>query len=115
MRKLKHYEISWESPDDMHAAGRFNPALEITFHIGRDQYKHKISAGNADYIHVYRMGDQFFVLSVNGALGYVVLEVFARADSIGNIFLQGDQVQETLGRDNLSPPAMIRRLLEFID
>jgi hypothetical protein len=114
MRKLKHYEVTWETPDDMVAAGRFNPSLEITFRLGRVAYKHKISAGNADYIHVYREGSHIFVLSINNGLGYVGLEVFAGGDPAGDIFLQGDQVKETLGRSDLSPPTMIRRLLEFI-
>ena len=114
MRKLKHYEVSWETPDDMVAAGRVNPGLEITFRRGRVAYKHKISAGNADDIHVYREGDQIFVLSVNDRLDYVGLEVFAGDDRVGDIFLQGDQVKETLGRSDLLPSTMIRRLLEFI-
>lgn len=114
MKKLKQYEVSWETPDEMIAAGRVNPGLEITFRLGRVRYKYKISAGNADYIHIYREGSQIFVLSVNDRLGYVGLEVFAGNDSAGDIFLQGDQVQETLGRNNLSPPTMIRRLLDII-
>lgn len=114
MRKLKQYKVSWETPDEMIAAGRVNPGLEITFRIGRVRYMHKISTGNADDIHVYREGDQVFVLSINNGLGYVGLEVFAGDDRVGDIFLQGDQVQETLGRSDLSPPTMIRRLLEFI-
>jgi hypothetical protein len=114
MRKLKQYEVSWETPDEMIAAGRVNPGLEITFRLGRVAYKHKISAGNADDIHVYREGSQVFVLSVNDGLGYVGLEAFSGDDRSGDIFLQGGQVKETLGRSDLSPPTMIRRLLEFI-
>jgi hypothetical protein len=114
MRKLKNYEVTWETPDDMVAARRVNPGLEITFRRGRVQHKHKINAGYADDIHVYREGNKVFVLSGNDGLGYVGLEVFAGDERAGNIFLQGDQVKETLGRSGLSPSTMIRRLLEFV-
>jgi hypothetical protein len=54
------------------------------------------------------------VLSINNSLGYVGLEVFEGSEQAGDIFLQENQVTETLGRMDLAPFTIIRRLMEFI-
>jgi hypothetical protein len=65
-------------------------------------------------MHVYRNGDLTCVLSLNERLGYVGLEVFSGKDTVGDIFLQGDQVSETLGRIDLAPFNIMQKLIEFI-
>ena len=114
MTRVKNYSISKESTDEMIAAGRFNPSLEITFRDRHGTQRHKLSAGYGDGIHVYREAGQTFVLSVNNRLGYVGLETFEGSQPAGDIFLQEGQVIETLGRTDLAPFTIIRRLMEFI-
>jgi len=114
MRRIKHYTITKESMEDMIGAGRFNPSLEITFRDHRGRHIHKIGAGYEDEIHVYREAGETFVLTLNQHLGYVGLEVFNGEDGVGDIFLQGDNVIETLGRNDLAPFTIIRRLMDLI-
>jgi hypothetical protein len=114
MRRINHYAICKESVDDMTAAGRFNPCLEITFRDRSGVHTHKLSAGYDDHVHVYRESGQTFVLSCNDRLAYVGLDVFSGENPAGEIFLQGDQVIEALGRDDLAPFTVIRRMLEII-
>ena len=88
--------------------------MEITFRDRHGQHTHKLSAGTGDVLHVYRKAGQTFVLSLNRSLGYVGLEVFDGAHRVGDVFLQGGQVTEVLGRDDLAPFTIIRRLVELI-
>jgi len=114
MRRVNHYTICKETVEDMAAAGRFNRSLEITFRDRNGVHTHKLSTGYEDDVHVYRESGQTFVLSLNDRLGYVGLEAFSGANPAGEIFLQGDQVTETLGRDDLAPFTVIRRLIDLI-
>ena len=114
MKRVKNFIIAKESFEDMCEARRFNPCLEITFRDRRGQHTHKISAGYDDEIHVYREHGETFILTQNQRLGYVGLEVFNGAESVGEIFLQGDNVIETLGRDDLAPFTIIRRLKDYV-
>jgi len=95
-------------------AGRFNPCLEIVFRDSTGFHTHRIGAGYSDDISVYREDDETFVLSQNHSLGYVGLEVFTGADKTGDIFLEEHHVKETLGRDDLAPFTIIRRLREYL-
>ena len=115
MTRVKNYSITKESTEEMIAAGIFNPCLEITFWDRHGTYRHKLSAGYADEIHVYREAGLTFVLSVNEGLGYIGMETFEGSQPAGDIFLQEDQVVETLGRTDLAPFTIIRRLMEFMD
>ena len=114
MRKVTNYTISKEPVEDMLTAGRFNPCMEIIFRDRRGLHTHKLGAGTGDVLHVYREAGQTFVLSLNRPLGYVGLEVFDGSHMVGDIFLQGGQVIEVLGRDDLAPFTIIRRLVELI-
>jgi hypothetical protein len=114
MKKVKNYSISKEPFDEMIAAGRFNPALEIVFEDSSGIRRNKLSAGYSDDIYIYTEGSLLCILSINKRIGYVGLEVFDGDQSFGDIFLQGDQVVEALGRYNLSPFTIIRRLMAFI-
>ena len=58
MTKVKNYSITKESTDEMIAAGRFNPSLEIIFRDRHGIHRHKLSAGYGDDIHVYREAGQ---------------------------------------------------------
>ena len=114
MRKITNYTISKESIEDMVKAKRFNPCLQITYRDRLGKHTHKLSAGYEDDIHVYREHGDTFVLTRNFRLGYVGLEVFNGNESVGNIFLQGDDVTEILGRDDLAPFTIIRRLKDYV-
>ena len=114
MQRVKNYSITKESIDEMIAAGRFNPSLEIVFRDRCGAHRHKLSAGYADDIHVYREDRLTCVLSINNQLGYVGMEVFDGSVPAGDIFLQGDQVFEILKRNGLSPFTIIRRLMMYI-
>ena len=114
MRKITNYIITKESTEDMIKAGRFNPSLQITFRDKLGVHTHKLSAGYEDDIHVYREHGDTLVLTQNCRLGYVGLEVFNGNDSVGDIFLQGDDVTEILGRDNLAPFTIIRRFKDYV-
>ena len=114
MRKITNYTISKESFEDMLDARRFNPCLQITYRDRLGKHTHKLSAGYEDDINVYREHGDTFVLTRNFRLGYVGLEVFNGNESVGNIFLQGDDVTEILGRDDLAPFTIIRRLKDYV-
>ena len=114
MHRVKNYQVQKESFEDMISAGRFNPGLEITFRDKSGIHTHKIGAGYSDDIEVYRESDETFVLNQNISLGYVGLEVFCGSEKVGEIFLQGDQVIDVLGRDDLAPFNIIRRMQEHI-
>jgi hypothetical protein len=114
MQRVKNYSITKESIDEMIAAGRFNPTLEIVFRDRCGAHRHKLSAGYADDIHVYREGSLTCILSINNRLGNIGMEVFDGSQPFGDIFLQGDQVFEILKRKDLSPFTIIRRLMMFI-
>ena len=114
MTKVKNYSITKESTDDMIAAGRFNPSLEIVFRDRHGTHRHKLSAGYLDDIHVYREAGLTCVLAINNSLGYIGLEAFEGSEPAGDIFLNGEQVAEALGRLDLAPFTIIRRLMQFI-
>ena len=114
MRRIHNYTVSKESFDDMIKANRFNPSLEIVFRDKKGKHVGKISAGYDDVIHVYREDADTFILSLNPGLGYVGLEVLEGSEKAGSLFLQGDQVKEILGRDNLAPLTIIKRLKNYV-
>jgi len=114
MRKVKNYRIFKESNEEMIAAGRFHPCLKITFIDRFGRHTHNLASGYGDDLHVYRSGNLTCVLSVNERLGYVGMEVFSGEDTVGDVFLQGYQVPETLGKLELAPFTIIRRLLQVI-
>ena len=114
MRKVKKYTISKESFEDMCKAKRFNPCLKITFRDKNGIHHHQLSAGYDDDIYVYREHHQTFILTQNLRLGYVGLELFEGDTKSGDIFLEAHQVIEVLGRDDLSPLTVIRRLCDYL-
>ena len=114
MKRMKNHSISKESTDEMIAAGRFNPSLEIVFEDSSGIHRNKLSAGYSDEIHIYSEGSLICILSINNRIGYIGLEVFDGDQPFGDIFLQGEQILEALGKNNLSPFTIIRRLMAFI-
>lgn len=114
MRKIHNYRISKEDFWEMLHAKRHSPCLVITFADKAGKYTHKLSAGYLDDIYVYREDKETFVLSRNSRLDYVGMEIFEGPEKQGGIFLQGDQVKEVLGRDNLAPFNAIKLLREHI-
>ena len=115
MRKIHNYTVSKESFDDMVKANRFNPSLEILFKDKNGKHVCKINAGYDDVIHVYREDADTFILSLNPGLAYVGLEVLEGSEKAGRIFFQGDQLKEVLGKVNLAPFNIIKKLREHIN
>jgi hypothetical protein len=114
MRKILRYSIQKENIQDMLQAKRFNPCLEITYRDRYGKYTYKLSAGYGDELDVYREGAETYVLSRNPRLGYIGLEVFGGQDKTGEIFQEEYQVKDTLGREDLAPFTIIKRLREHI-
>ena len=114
MKRVKNYTICKESVEKMLMARRFNPCLEITFTDKNGRHAHRISAGYEDEIHVYRENGYTFVLCKNSRIGYIGLEVFSGRDQFGNFFLQPYQIAYVLGKYNLAPFTIIRRLKEYV-
>lgn len=114
MRKIHSYRIQKEHILEMLQAKRHHQCLEITYRDRSGQHTHKLSAGYGDGLDVYREGPATLVLSRNDRHGYIGLEIFEGPDKTGEIFLQGDQVKETLGREDLAPSKAVNRLREHI-
>jgi hypothetical protein len=114
MRRIHNYRITKESFWEMLHAKRHNPCLVITFRDKSGQHTHRLSAGYGDVLDIYREGTETYVLSSNPRLYYVGLEAFEGAEKQGSIFLQGDQVKEILGRDDLAPLTIIKRLKNYV-
>lgn len=109
--------ITQESCEDMANARRFNPCLEVTFRDRKGIHRHKISAGHGDEVYAFRENGQTFIYSQNTRLGYVGLEMFTGKEKIGDVFFQGGQVEEVLGKDNWeddAPPKIVKKLVEYI-
>ena len=114
MRKINNYSINQESLGDMLESGRFNPSLEITFQDKSGQHIHKLSAGYGDDLEVYSEGTEIFIFYTNDMLGYVGLEIFEGAEKQGDIFLEDYELKDVLGRKNLAPFNIIKKLREYI-
>ena len=108
------YKIGKESFEDMLKAGRFNPCLEITFRDRKGAHTHKISAGYEDDVLVYRENGTTYVLSHNPRLGYVGVEVFEGDENVDGLFLQGEEMFDALGDNNLTPCEMLQHLKDLI-
>jgi len=114
MRRISNFTISKESVENMIQAGRFNPCLEITFRDRTGKHVHKLSVGYDDVLDVYREGLETYVLSSHCGLGYIGLEILEGSEKIGQMFIEGHEVKETLGSENLAPFTIIKRLRRFI-
>ncbi len=114
MRRINRFSISKESFWEMLHAKRHNPCLVITFRDKSGKYTHKLSAGYTDVLDIYREGTETYVLSTNSRLGYVGLEILEGPDKTGAIFLGAHEVKDVLGRDDLVPFNVIKRLRERI-
>jgi len=115
MRRITNYRIQKESMEAMVKAQRYHPALEIQIRDRTGTHTHTLSAGYDDVLHVYREGQETYVLSLNPRMGYVGLQVFDGSDEIGGIFLQEGQVEESIGSLDLAPYTIIRRLREYVN
>jgi len=114
VKRITNVEIGKESFEDMHKAGRWNPSLEITFRDRGGSHTYKISAGYADEIHVYREAGITYVLARNTHLPYMGVEAFEGDEVVGDIYLQEGQVEEVLGRSDLAPATIVRRLRDYL-
>lgn len=62
----------------------------------------------------YREHQKTFILTQNPRLGYVGLKIFEGDTKSGGIFLEADQVIEVLGRYDLAPFTIVRRLRDHV-
>jgi len=115
VRKVNNYKIQKESFEDMSKAKRWNPCLEITFRDKTGIHTHKLNAGYQDDINVYRENKDTFILTTNSYLGYVGMEVFDGDEKTGDLFLEYHKLIEILGRCDLAPFTMIRRLKKYVN
>ena len=113
-RRISNYTIKKETFEDMCKAKRFNPCLEITFRDKTGIHTHKLDAGYGDSMDIYREGGVTYVLSRNPGLGYIGIQAFKSAETVGDMFLESEQVESMLGRDDLAPFTIIRRLVDYI-
>ncbi len=113
MRTVKNFSISKETIEDQTQAGRWNPCLEISFRDKQGLHTHKIGAGYSDDIHVFRESGVTFIVGTNSRLGYVDLEIYEGDDKLGEIFLEYHRLMEALGRVDLEPITLAKRLKEF--
>jgi len=114
MRKIYNYSIKKEDYWVMLHAKRFNPRLEITFRDRSGQHTYKLSAGYGDVLDVYREGTKTYVLSTNSKFGYIGLEILEGDEKTGAIFLERHQIKEALGKEDMAPFNVIKRLREHI-
>ena len=114
MRRVHRYSIRKETLSDMLHAGRYNPCLEITYRDRSGKHIYKLSVGYSDDLDVYRSGSETYILSSNPKLGYMGLEVFDGPDKTGEMFVESEQVEEVLGRNDLAPFNAIKRLREYL-
>jgi len=114
MRRVVNYKIRKEPFEKQLAAGRYNPALEITFRDRTGEHTHTIGAGHSDDIDVFREGSFTYVLCRNFGLGYFGLEVFQGSEKVGDMLIESHQVKRTIGRDDLAPFNAIKRMAEYI-
>jgi len=113
MRTVNNFQIGKESLEDQCKAGRWNPALEITFRDRHGQHRHKLGAGYSDDIHVFREHGLTFIVGTNSRLGYVSLEVYEGKDKLGEVFLEYHNLQEALGKTDLKPITLAKRLKDY--
>ena len=114
MRRINKFTINKESTEDMIVSGKFNPSLVLTFQDKSGQHKHKLSAGYGDDVEVYCEDDEIFIFYTNDMLGYVGLEIFEGAEKQGDIFLEEYEIKDVLGRRNLAPFNVIKKLRDYI-
>ena len=114
MRRISNYTIKKESFEDMCKANRFNPCMEITFRDMTGIHTHKLDAGYGDTMDVYREAGVTYVLSRNKGLGYIGLQALEGEEKSGDMFLESEQVKDIVGRDDLAPHTIIRRLIDYI-
>jgi hypothetical protein len=114
MRRINRYTLRKEDLFEMLHAKRHHPCLEISYRDRSGEYIHKLSAGYGDDIDVYREGATTYILSQNPNLGYIGLEMFDGPDKTGEMFVESERVTEVLGRKDLAPFTIIKRLREYI-
>ena len=90
MKYFDDYIINDETWEKQSEAGRYNPALEITYKIDGKEYTNTLGAGTSDNITV--MVDKqgyIYVLTENRYLDYMGLEIFKEGENLGDMFLEG--------------------------
>jgi len=125
LRRFRDYQLRLEDRDKQWAAGRWNPALELAYHVGSGKSRREVvitlGAGHSDSMKVYREASadgRLYILTTNWSLDYAGLDEheFLTGDKLGDVFFQGDQVTNTLGDDwnDKSAPWIIKVLQQYL-
>lgn len=115
-RQLHDARIGHESWDEARAAGRYNRALTLSYTIDDIDYRVQLKSGESDAIHALTDGRQAYVISSNFRLQYIGLEVLSDGECTGDIFIDGSEVEASLGDDvwDLDPPELLVKLLPYL-
>ena len=116
MKTVHNYTIRKESWESQSKAGRYNPATEIEFRDKAGKHAVILSAGSSDDIHILRDNDGTYAVSINRRFGYVGLQVLTGELSGRDMFLDGDNAVEVLGKDfeDRSPIWLAKAMLQYI-
>jgi len=115
-RQLHAAKIGHKSWNEAHAAGRYNRALTLSFTIDGVNHRVHLKSGESDDIYTLTDGRQAYVISSSFRLQYVGVEVFSDGDCTGDIFIDGSEVEASLGDDvwDLEPAELLERLLPYL-
>lgn len=87
MQTVKDYTMDRETFEKQNAAGRYHPALEITYRDHSGVHTHTLDAGSNDHIEVFRDACATYVLSYNYSLDYVGVQAFKCGEQVWNHFV----------------------------
>lgn len=97
----RRVEITDEDWEDQRKAGRYNPAMVVSWVQDRKRRKMTLRAGRGDALRFYKEGKLFVVCAINVPLDYVGLQVYDTSCEVEleELFLQGpDQIESVLGK-----------------
>ena len=96
--------------NEAHEFGHFHQGLMMEHNC----VSYRLTAGTKDNLHVLESGPILYVLTLNTSLDYIGLDVYMpnEGDAIDSIFLQGDAINECIGKDwrSLSLTQLVKRL-----
>lgn len=116
MRTLHTYTVDRESWESMNAAGRYNPAWELTYSLpGGELHTVTLGAGSSDALAVFHEAGRVYVVTSNDGLGYVGLQVFEGSEEVAETFMDSGQGDTTDYILELTPIWQAKRLADWTD
>lgn len=104
--------LTRETPDEMRAAGRHNPARVL---VRGKKFRIALAAGANDEIHVFRSGETLYVLAIDKSIPTVLLETYdlLSPEKLGYVFFQEWQAEPFL-KDRRRPINIAKQLAEHL-